>query len=244
MKYGVFSDVHGNLEALDAVLHALRQESAERIWCLGDLVGYGANPNECVDRIREAADAVVLGNHDAACIGAESSEGFNPHARAAVEWTGRQLSEANRAWIRGLPLTESIEDNLLVHASPFEPERWHYIHARTRPPDVERGFAATTARCAFVGHSHQQLVLVKRGAEFYRFLGTQLQLEEGHRYLVNVGSAGQPRDGDARAAYVLYDTVKETITLARVAYDVATAQRKIRDAGLPAFLADRLESGS
>ena len=244
MKYGVFSDVHGNLEALEAVLHALRQENVDRVWCLGDLVGYGANPNECVDRIREAAHAVVIGNHDAACIGAESSEGFNPNAKIAVDWTGNQLSASNKAWIRSLPLTESIEDILLVHASPFEPEHWHYIHTRTKPPEVERGFSATTARCAFVGHSHQQLVLVKRSAEFYRFLGTQLQLEEGHRYLVNVGSAGQPRDGDARAAFVLYDTVKETITLSRVTYDVATAQRKIREAGLPGILADRLESGS
>ena len=186
----------------------------------------------------------MIGNHDAACIGAESSEGFNPNARIAVEWTGRHLTESNKAWIRSLPLTESIEDILLVHASPFEPEQWHYIHTRTRPPEVERGFAATTARCAFVGHSHQQLVLVKRSTEFYRFLGTQLQLEESHRYLVNVGSAGQPRDGDARAAFVLYDTIKETITLSRVTYDVAAAQRKIREAGLPGTLADRLESGS
>jgi diadenosine tetraphosphatase ApaH/serine/threonine PP2A family protein phosphatase len=243
MKVGVFSDVHGNLESLNAVLDELARLGMDRLWCLGDVVGYGANPGECIDRVREAAQVVILGNHDAACTGSEDAAYFNPNAKAAVAWTMDHLSEAHKAWLRGLPVSESINDTLLVHASPFEPEHWHYVHTRMRPDDLAQSFGATQARVIFVGHSHQQMVLVNREDEFYRFLGTSLHLEPGYRYLVNVGSTGQPRDGDTRAAFAVYDTDAGTIALHRVAYDVAAAQRKIREAGLPPILADRLENG-
>lgn len=243
MKVGIFSDVHGNLESLNAVLDELARMSMDRLWCLGDTVGYGANPGECVNRVREAAQVVILGNHDAACTGAEELAYFNQNAREAVLWTMNQLTDEHKRWLRSLPVTETINDALLVHASPFEPELWHYVHTRMRPGDLVQSFSATAARVIFVGHSHQQLVLVNRDDEFYRFLGTSLRLEPGYRYLVNVGSTGQPRDGDTRAAFAVYDTDAGTISLHRVEYDVATAQRKIREAGLPAILADRLENG-
>jgi len=244
VKIGVFSDVHGNLEALNAVLGAMEQDGAERIWCLGDIVGYGANPNECAERVRATAEAVVLGNHDAACAGAEPAEHFNPQARDAVQWTSRHLTDASRAWLRELPLTITHGDILLVHASPDDPAGWHYIHPHMKQGDMIQAFAALTVRAAFVGHSHQPLILVHRERQYFRFLGDHLYLEEGGRYLINVGSAGQPRDGNPQAAYALYDTLAGTVTLARVAYDVAAAQRKIREAGLPVALADRLESGN
>ena len=163
MKTGILSDIHGNLESLDAVLGELRREGVDRLWCLGDIVGYGANPNECIERVREAASITVLGNHDAACAGMESATSFNPAAKAAVEWTARQLTPENRDWLKGLPMTEPVEDLLLVHASPHEPAAWHYIHSRIRPVDMQLAFAATVARVSFVGHSHQQMVLVQRG---------------------------------------------------------------------------------
>jgi diadenosine tetraphosphatase ApaH/serine/threonine PP2A family protein phosphatase len=243
MKVGVFSDVHGNLESLNAVLEELARQGMDRLWCLGDIVGYGANPNECVERVREAAQVVVLGNHDAACTGTEDLAYFNPNARAAVLWTMDRLTDENKAWLRSLPMSESINDTLLVHASPFEPAVWHYVHTRMHAEDLTRSFAATQARVTFVGHSHQQLILVKREEDYFRFLGTSLHLEPGYRYLVNVGSTGQPRDRDTRGAFAVYDTEAGTISLERVAYDVAAAQRKIRDAGLPPILADRLENG-
>jgi diadenosine tetraphosphatase ApaH/serine/threonine PP2A family protein phosphatase len=243
MKVGIFSDVHGNLESLNAVLDECARMGLDRLWCLGDVVGYGANPNECVDRVREAAQVVILGNHDAACAGAQDLAYFNANAREAVLWTAARLDEDRKSWLRSLPLTESINDNLLVHASPFEPELWHYVHVRMRPADLERAFGSTSARAVFVGHSHQQLVLVNREKEYYRFLGTSLRMEPGYRYLVNVGSTGQPRDGDSRAAFAVYDTDEGAIALHRVEYDIGAAQRKIREAGLPPILADRLENG-
>lgn len=244
MKIGIFSDVHGNVDSLQAVLDAMAQEGVTRFWCLGDIVGYGANPNECVARVREVAEVVVLGNHDAACVGAEDIAHFNQYARDAVLWTQRQLLPEHRDWLKRLPLTESVERMLLVHASPFEPSNWHYVHTRMQVGEMRGGFNATQARCAFVGHSHQAMILVKKGDEFFRFLGEHLRLEDGSRYLVNVGSTGQPRDGNPKAAYALYDTEADTITLVRAAYDIAAAQRKIREAGLPDILADRLETGS
>jgi diadenosine tetraphosphatase ApaH/serine/threonine PP2A family protein phosphatase len=243
VKIGLLSDIHGNLEALEAVLARMREARVDRIWCLGDVVGYGADPNACAALVRESAETTVLGNHDAACVGAEDLARFNPLAREAILWTQSRLDESHRAWLKTLPLTESVGECLLVHASPFEPAAWHYIHLQMRSGDVPREFAATAARCAFVGHSHQQLVLVKRQDEFFLFHGASLTLEPGHRYLVNVGSAGQPRDGDPRAAWALYDTEAGRITLERATYDIAAAQRKIRAAGLPAALADRLEAG-
>lgn len=244
MRIGIFSDVHGNLESLDAVLISMRHARVDRCWCLGDVVGYGADPNPCCRLVRETAHAAVLGNHDAACVGAEDPAKFNPNAQRAVTWTAGQLEPGHRDWLRRLPLTETIDDSLLVHASPFEPANWHYIHSRMKAGDVIQGFAATPARCAFVGHSHQQMILVKHDEEFFRFLGTTLRLEEGRRYLVNVGSVGQPRDRDPRAAWALYDTDAGSISLERTPYDIPAAQRKIRDAGLPPQLADRLETGS
>jgi diadenosine tetraphosphatase ApaH/serine/threonine PP2A family protein phosphatase len=243
MKVGVFSDAHGNLESLNAVLEELSRQGMDRIWCLGDTVGYGANPNECVNRVREAAQVVILGNHDAACSGTEDLAYFNPNAREAVLWTVSRLTDENKAWLRGLPMSESINDNLLVHASPHEPELWRYVHTRMRAADLIQSFGATPARVIFVGHSHQQIILVNREDEFYRFLGTHLHMETGYRYLVNAGSTGQPRDGDPRAAFAVYDTDAGTIELGRVSYDVAAAQAKIREAGLPPILADRLENG-
>ena len=243
MKIGIFSDVHGNLEALEKVLAEMAREGVERYWCLGDVVGYGANPNECVARVREVAEKVVIGNHDAACVGAEEITHFNPRAQEAVRWTQGQLTPENADWLKRLPLTESVDGDLLVHGSPYEPALWYYIHSRMRMSEMVEGFRATEARCAFVGHSHQPLILVKRGEEFFRFLGYELTMEAGSRYLVNVGSVGQPRDGDPKASYVIYDPDAGAVRIMRAAYDVLTAQQKIRSADLPPILADRLESG-
>jgi diadenosine tetraphosphatase ApaH/serine/threonine PP2A family protein phosphatase len=241
VKIGIYSDVHGNLEALEAVLSAFSAEGISRLWCLGDLVGYGANPNECIARARETTESFVLGNHDAAVVGLEETTFFNRYAREAVQWTAAHLSDENYEWLRRLPLTVTENGFLLVHSSPFEPENWHYI---TRVADVLNAFNAINLRAAFVGHTHQPMLLMHREEQFFQFNGTTLKMEEGYRYLVNVGSVGQPRDGNPEAAYAVFDEEDQSVTLKRVSYDVATAQRKIREAGLPDVLAVRLASGT
>lgn len=241
MKYGVFSDIHGNLEALVAALSDMSREGVEKYWCLGDLVGYGANPNECVEKVRQLADMTVLGNHDAACVGLEDTSSFNRYAREACDWTAAQLLPFNSEWLRSLPLTATADDVFLVHASPFEPKGWHYMLYIS---DMINGFKSLTAPMAFIGHSHQPIILVHRGEEFFSFSGDEFHCEEGTRCIVNVGSIGQPRDGNPAVCYAIWDSKERMIKLKRVAYDVEAAQRKIRAAGLPDILASRLEFGN
>jgi diadenosine tetraphosphatase ApaH/serine/threonine PP2A family protein phosphatase len=156
----------------------------------------------------------------------------------------RNLNDEHRDWIKNLPYTVEKDDILLVHASPNDPPAWHYIHNRMRVGEMVRAFSATPARLIFVGHSHQPMILVQKGEEYYRFLGDRLKLEDGCRYLVNVGSTGQPRDGNPRASYAIYDQEEGSVAIERVSYDVAQTKQKIRDAGLPSILADRLDAGS
>ncbi len=241
MKFGIFSDIHGNLEGLERTLAALNREDVSRYWCLGDIVGYGANPNECIERVKEIADVIILGNHDAACAGIEDVSGFNPFAREAVRWTSEKLTEANRNWLRKLPLTRIRGEALLVHASPFDPAGWHYV---TAVGEVLKAFDSTPARLIFIGHSHQPVILASQEKECRIYADPKIGLERDARYLVNAGSTGQPRDGDPRASFAVYDNRAQTLTIGRVAYDVAKAQRKIRAAGLPDILASRLETGS
>jgi len=241
VRYAIISDIHGNLEALEAVLRDVEDTGAEEVLCLGDLVGYGANPNECVERVRERASAVVAGNHDWAAVGKLDLDYFNSAARAAAEWTGRVLDEENKRYLRGLPLTgRPIEDLLLVHSSPVDPQAWRNLF---HPGQAALAFRSFKERLCLVGHTHQPVVFEETGG---LFLGEQLlglKFEDGSRYMVNVGSVGQPRDGDGRAAYCILDTEEMKLALRRVEYDVETAQAKIVMNGLPRTLAERLPLG-
>ncbi len=241
MRYAVLSDVHGNLEALDAVL-ADAAGRADAVLCTGDLVGYGADPAACVERLAVRAAVMVAGNHEHGVAGLLDPTWFNPYARAAVEWTRARLDDAHAAFLARLPLAGEVDGATLVHASPREPETWDYLVA------AEDGFAAlaaVTARLCFVGHSHVPAAW-SLGASGSRYLrgAVEVALEPGRRYLVNVGSVGQPRDGDARAAYALWDVDAGWVTVRRVAYDVDRAKRKIVAGGLPRFLSDRLSRGA
>ncbi|HEY3064603.1 MAG TPA: metallophosphoesterase family protein [Methylomirabilota bacterium] len=241
MRYAVLSDVHGNLEALEAVL-ADAAAHADAVVCLGDVVGYGADPIPCVERLAERAQAVVAGNHEHGVTGQMSLAWFNQYARAAAEWTREQLDDDHRDWLAALPLTASVGDATLVHASPRHPEEWDYLVS------AEDGYAAFDAfetRVCFVGHSHLPGVwsLGSAGRE-HEGGNVDVTLEAGRRYLVNVGSVGQPRDRDVRAAYAVWDADGRRIQIRRVAYDVNVARAKIAAAGLPRFLADRLAAGA
>ncbi len=240
MKLAILSDLHGNLEALEAVLADLDAQQVDAAACLGDFVGYGASPNECIERIRPRIEAAVLGNHDAAALGKLKLGGFNSDAATAARWTGDQLSAESRAWLDSLPLSTVWHEHRLVHASPAEPDDWAYVLSVT---DARVEFAAFHEPLCFVGHSHVPGVFVDTdGQVSYTRLGV-VGLRTGCRYLVNVGSVGQPRDGDPRAAYVLLDLDDERLEHRRVEYDVARAAGRIAAAGLPHFLSERLRWG-
>lgn len=241
MELALISDIHGNLEALEAVLDEVDALHPDLVYCLGDLVGYGADPGPCVHKARGAVAACLLGNHDAAVVGLTDPTYFNPVAREAVEWTQRQLDAESLAYLRGLPLALSLDGALLVHSTPFRPEEWHYL---TDTFIASRSFASFSDPMAFVGHSHQPVVFVFRdGAVTALAPPGRLRVQQGERYLVNVGSVGQPRDGDPRACFVLYETAGPTVRFRRVEYDVERAQAKILEAGLPEVLAARLAFG-
>jgi predicted phosphodiesterase len=239
MRIAVLSDIHGNLPALEAVLAALQPFDA--IWQLGDIVGYGPEPDEVVARLRDAGATGVRGNHDAAAIGELDTAAFNPDARAAVLWTAGVISEVTRAWLEALPPTIVEGTFTLAHGSPRDPI-WEYV---LTTPAARANLAVLTTPHAFIGHTHVPLVfreddgLIETLAPSH---GSTLQLD-GRRTLLNPGSVGQPRDGDARASAVLYDTEAGTIEWRRVAYDLAVTQARMRAAGLPRRLVDRLERG-
>lgn len=241
LRYAIVSDVHGNLEALRAVL-ADAAPRADAVLCLGDTVGYGADPVACLETVAARARVVLGGNHEWAVAGRLDPRWFNPYARAAAEWTGEQLDEPHRAWLGALPLTSQVDGATLVHASPERPEAWDYVVS------AAEGFAALDAcatRWCFIGHSHLPGVwsVGPDGARHQPGAG-DLVAEVGVRYLVNVGSVGQPRDRDRRAAYAVWDAERGRVEIRRVVYDVAGARRKIVAAGLPRFLADRLAAGA
>ncbi len=240
MRYAVLSDIHGNLEALEAVL-ADAAERADTVLCLGDVVGYGADPEACMELIAGRAAALVAGNHEHAVAGLLDLDWFNDYARAAVEWTRDRLDEDHRSYLAALPLVAEVGDATLVHASPERPEEWEYL---VSPQDGFAAFPAFATRLCFVGHSHRPAAwsLGSSGPEFVAG-AVELSLESGRRYIVNVGSVGQPRDRDPRAAYALWDADRGRLVIRRVAYDVDTARRKILAGGLPRLLADRLPRG-
>jgi diadenosine tetraphosphatase ApaH/serine/threonine PP2A family protein phosphatase len=239
MRVAVLSDIHANLPALDAVLAALGEVDA--VWQLGDVVGYGPHPDEVVARLREIGATGVRGNHDAAALGVLDLDWFNPAARRAVEWTARRISPETRAWLAGLPERAELDEMTLVHGSPRDPT-WEYI---TTTPDARANLAAFATPYCLYGHTH--VPAAWRGDDgrvqpLGPSHGSVLPLDE-RRLLLNPGSVGQPRDGDARAGALVLDTEARSVTWHRVAYPIATTQVDIRAAGLPDSLADRLADG-
>lgn len=238
MKYVIVSDIHGNLEALQVVKARIEAIAPERVICLGDLVGYGASPNECTEIIRDLADAVVAGNHDWGAVGKTDITYFNAYARIAITWTADHLKPSSADYLRSLDLSYVEADHFRgVHATPDHPEQWNYIFTYQQ---ALRQFAAFSERICFVGHSHQPCIFELTDAQTVLINSDVIRLKEACRYIVNVGSVGQPRDGDPRACLCIYDASTGEVKLERIEYDVESARQKILNAGLPPVLANRL----
>ena len=243
MRYLILSDIHANLDALDAAL-AAASGRWDRLLVLGDLVGYGAEPNAVVDRVRDLAPfAVIRGNHDKASCGLDSGENFNQVARFAAAWTEEELTPANRDYLRALPAGPvTIDDRLeICHGAPFDEDYYIFDAA-----DAQRAYDAARRPVCVFGHTHLPVLFTAAGTQLTVEIPEDdpfaVTIAEGARYLANPGSVGQPRDGDPRAAFALY-TADGTFVFRRVEYDVAEAQRKISAAGLPQSLANRLGIG-
>jgi diadenosine tetraphosphatase ApaH/serine/threonine PP2A family protein phosphatase len=240
--WAILSDVHGNLPAIEAVMASLRKGPAlDGCLCLGDAVGYGSDPNECVEILKACCHAWVAGNHDHGVLGLTNIHEFNDEARKALLWCrGRLLSE-HRDFLARVPLVLPVEEFLCVHATPNSPEAWGYLLTWE---DAREAFAALTTPLGFVGHSHVPLVLCQGpNGDLRTIEEREFTLLPGHRYLINPGSIGQPRDGDPRASFGIYDSTARTMSLHRVEYNVHRAADGILGAGLPSSLAHRLYLG-
>jgi diadenosine tetraphosphatase ApaH/serine/threonine PP2A family protein phosphatase len=236
----LLSDIHANLEALQAVLAAVDERKPDRILCLGDVVGYGASPNECLDLVRSRCEVVLLGNHDAAASGGPEAARFNVYARTAAEWTARTLTRDNREYLQKLPLTAPCATFFCVHASPATPRDWEYLLDRF---DAEPQFAYFTEPVCFIGHTHQPAVFMADPDGTRSLPVGTLRIDPERRYIINVGSVGQPRDRDPRACFVVLREGSGELEYVRVPYDIEGAQARIRAAHLPEVLAARLSTG-
>ena len=241
MRVAVVSDIHANLHALEAVLAEIASASPDEVWCLGDIVGYGPQPNECCVLIRERADVVLCGNHDLAVTGALDLDEFSGDAARAARWTRDVLADEHRDWLTTLSPTAKRDQAELFHASPRDPV-WDYVLSEGV---ALQSLLLTQAPIVLVGHSHVALALSTDGANIAGGLapeGTEIATG-GRRWLLNPGSVGQPRDGDPRAAWLLLDFETDRAGFRRVVYDVDATQAEIRAAGLPDGLAGRLTHG-
>ena len=232
MRYAIISDIHANLEALTKAMAIINDKHVDEIICLGDVVGYGANPNECVDIVRSRCSAVVLGNHDEAALDPAGPHDFNPIAQKAIEWTAAQLSDESLSFLSSRPMIEKKENILLVHSSPHSPEVWEYIINAEEAADAIQYFEEMIC---FIGHTHVPGI--------FSLSGRSKSVSRTERQLVNVGSIGQPRDGNPMLAFGIFDSSAWEYELIRSEYNIQLAAEKILSAGLPQELAYRLMYG-
>jgi len=239
MRFAIFGDIHANLEALEAVRADAAARECTHYVCLGDVVGYNANPHECVEIVRGLECPVVKGNHDEQATIDSGLENFNPLAEEAINWTRAHLSEEDKKWLRDLRFVRHVRDFTIVHATLDTPQKWGYVFNQL---DAAASFSYQHTNICFYGHTHVPRAYVKdstvKGVPLER-----LMIEPNKKYFINVGSVGQPRDGDWHAAYCIFSPAEHIVELRRIGYDINTAQDKIVEAGLPQRLADRLALG-
>ncbi len=232
MQLAIISDIHANLEALTKTFGLIDRRKVDQVVCLGDIVGYGADPTGCLQLVRERCQIIIIGNHDLAAVDLTAAEDFNASARIAAQWTNSVLSEEEKEYLRNLPYTAQLDNIFLVHGSPFEPEEFHYILSTHDAIDAIQFF---TQKFCFIGHSHVPGIFTPTGRA--------ASVDSEGRYLINVGSVGQPRDGNPRLSFGILDTDGWGYENVRATYDMERAARKIIAAGLPPVLGERLMVG-
>ncbi len=237
MIYGIIGDIHSNFDALMAVVEDISKAHIDKLLCVGDIIGYAAEPAKCIDLIRELNCTVVAGNHDYAAIGRFPLTYFNDDAKSSVLWTSKQLLRDQLDYLKNLPLVLELDDLTIVHASLNRPEFFTYILSSI---DAQRCFDLLNNPVCFFGHTHVPLAIYLNNETVHLDKGNCFHLQTVEKALVNVGSVGQPRDWDIRASYAIYDSSQKTIQIKRVKYDIQSAMSKIRLAGLPAANALRL----
>ncbi len=239
MKFAIIADIHANLEAFQVVLADIKEQKCTHYACVGDVVGYGANPKECLKIVRDMGMPCVKGNHDEYCSMDEQLDGFNAHAAEAVNWTRQQLNDDERQWLKDLKYFRLVTSFSMVHATLDGPQRWGYVFDKLA---AAASFTYQNTPVCFFGHTHVPVAFIRdtmvRGGTYSKF-----KVDPSKKYFVNVGSVGQPRDNNPKAAYVVYYVDEGVIELRRLEYDIAAAQKKILDAGLPPRLAERLAYG-
>ena len=239
MKFAIFGDIHANLEALQAVLADAAEHGCTHYVCIGDIVGYNANPHECLEIVRGLDCPVVKGNHDEEASLESDLVGLNPLAEQSMRWTRENLTEDDKDYLRNLKLVRQVRDYTIVHATLDTPSGWGYV---TNKFDAMASFSYQYTPVCFFGHTHTPVTYVK-GSSVEVDRGQVVEIQPGKKYFINVGSVGQPRDGDPRSSYCIYDIGGQRVVNRRLEYDRATAQQKIVEAGLPQMLADRLDLG-
>jgi predicted phosphodiesterase len=242
MRYAIISDIHGNAEALQAVLNDISNRSIDSIVCLGDIVGYYPDPEVCIELVKQNADLCVAGNHDYAAIGRIDTQNFTYYAFAAMEWTKQNLSENDKEFLRSLPLTIEKDNMFFTHSSPSNPHDWAYVF-----PDSEEAvfeaFNSLVFQLNFIGHTHWPSILIQEDERIILHSEHSIIVNDQNFYLINVGSVGQPRDFDSRSSYSIYDSSLNEISIRRIPYDYSVTQKKIKENHLPLFLSERLEKG-
>ncbi len=239
-RIAIFGDVHSNIDALDVVLADCREQGVTDYLCTGDIVGYNASPHECLAKIRELGCPIVMGNHDYYVSSRQNLSDFNPIAAEVILWTRKQLSMEEILFLRSLPFVVTKMGITLVHSTMDNPETFGYVFDHFQ---AEANFINQITPLCFYGHTHCPTIYEKQIGAVYRIDAQNFKLPIGRKYFINVGSVGQPRDGDARASYVIYDVMERMVYFRRLEYDVAKAQARIRAAGLHERLAERLEIG-
>ena len=242
MRYAIISDIHGNLEALKAVLSDISLREIDIIICLGDIVGYYPDPETCVQLIQEHAAYSVAGNHDYAAINIISTENFTYYAYEAMEWTKARLSEKSKKYLASLPLTIELDKMFFTHSSPANPEEYIYIFPNSEQA-ILQAFSSMVLKVNFIGHAHWPFIMVQENLDIINCLDSDVEIQDERYYLVNVGSVGQPRNLSTNSSYAIFDTDEKVVSLQNVSYDFTITQQKVMNNKLPSFLAERLASG-
>ncbi len=243
MKYAIISDIHSNLEAFYKVIEAVKEEKVNKYLFVGDIVGYGANPSECIAELKKLDCIAVAGNHDWGTVELTSIENFNSYAQEAIKWTIEKLHKKDKEFLKSLTLVQKIDDITLVHSTLEQPEKWEYIRSTFQ---AHKSIDLQETTIVFAGHSHVPITFwetagIKGPTRFTK--EETIKIQDGYKYFINVGSVGQPRDGNPKSSYAIYDKENKVVEIKRVEYDIKKTQEKIFDAGLPRSLGERLELG-